>query len=317
MLVYLGTTMKQYLVLVGRRTPNGHSIVGRGRSLASIPILLCALMLLLSACGGEPDLHDSETLSRILAEAVDEGVLQKRGEENVVYVPNESEPYTGWAKKMYRNGTQVRYLWHYENGGLRRGVEWYEDGQMESEGQYENGERTGQWVEWYKNGQMRYEGQYENGEETGRWVEWYKNGQMKYEGQYENGGETGRWVEWDEKGEMKYEGQYENGERTGRWVGWDESGQMRLEGHYENGGETGRWVGWYANGQMGFKGHYNHTDCRQFHISELHLCGETGRWVRWYASGQKASEGHYENGHKTGQWVEWDETGQIFSKKHY
>ena len=52
MLVYLGMAMKQYLVLVGRRTLNGYSIVGRGRSLASIPILLCALMLLFSACGG-------------------------------------------------------------------------------------------------------------------------------------------------------------------------------------------------------------------------------------------------------------------------
>ena len=132
MLVYLGMAMKQYLVLVGRRTLNGYSIVGRGRSLASIPILLCALMLLLSACGGEPDLRDSETLSRILAEAVDMDVFQKRGEKNVFYVPNESEPYTGWAKGMYRNSTQVEIL-----------------------GQYENGERTGRWVGWDENGQMR------------------------------------------------------------------------------------------------------------------------------------------------------------------
>ena len=124
MLVYLGMAMKQYLVLVGRRTLNGYSIVGRGRSLASIPILLCALMLLFSACGGEPDLRDSETLSRILAEAVDMDVLQKRGEENVVYVANESEPYTGWAKRMYRNGTQVSSLGYYENGKRRGWVEW-------------------------------------------------------------------------------------------------------------------------------------------------------------------------------------------------
>ncbi len=57
MLVDLGMAMKQYLVLVRRRTLNGHRIVGRGRLLASIPVPLCALMLLLSACGGEPDLR--------------------------------------------------------------------------------------------------------------------------------------------------------------------------------------------------------------------------------------------------------------------
>ena len=131
MLVYLGMAMKQYLVLVGRRTLNGYSIVGRGRSLASIPILLCALMLLFSACGGEPDLRDSETLSRILAKAVEEDILQRRGKENVVYLPNESEPYTGWAKEMYRNGTQVRFLVHYENG--------------ERTGRWVSGMRTARW----------------------------------------------------------------------------------------------------------------------------------------------------------------------------
>ena len=117
--------------------------MGRGRLLASIPIPLCALMLLLSACG-EPDLRDPDTLSSILAEAVDLDVLQERGEENLIYAPNESEPYTGWAKDMYSKSTQVGIL-----------------------GQYEDGKWTGRWVGWYANGQMMSEGQYENGEQTG------------------------------------------------------------------------------------------------------------------------------------------------------
>ena len=250
MLVYLGMAMKQYLVLVGRRTLNGYSIVGRGRSLASIPILLCALMLLFSACGGEPDLRDSETLSRILAKAVEEDILQRRGKENVVYLPNESEPYTGWAKEMYRNSTQVRFLVHVENGE-RTGptVRWYANGQMESEGHYENGELTGRWVGWDESGQMRYEGHYENSERTGRWVGWYANGQKASEGQYENDKPTGRWTVWYENGQMESEGQYENDKPTGRWVEWHENGQKASEGHYENDKPTGRWIVWHENGQ--------------------------------------------------------------------
>ena len=192
--------------------------VGRGRLLASIAIPLCALMLLLSACG-EPDLRDAETLSRILAEAVDRDVLQKRGEEDVIYVPNESEPYTGWAKEMYSDGTQVKILAYYENGALRRGAGWHDNGQMMSEGHYENGRQTGRWVRWHDNGQMMSEGHYENGRQTGQWVSWHDNGQMMSEGHYENGRQTGRWVSWHDNGQMRSEGHYENGRQTGRWLG--------------------------------------------------------------------------------------------------
>ena len=53
-------------------------------------------------------------------------VFQKRGEKNVFYVPNESEPYTGWAKGMYRNSTQVEIL---GQNGERTGRRVDENGQ--------------------------------------------------------------------------------------------------------------------------------------------------------------------------------------------
>ena len=107
-------------------------------------------------------------------------VLQKRGEENVVYLANESEPYTGWAK---RDVSQ----WH---------------SSQVPRVHVENGKRTGRWVEWYENSQMWSEGHYENGELTGRWVKWHYNGQMGSEEHYENGKATGRWVMWDYNGQI-------------------------------------------------------------------------------------------------------------------
>ena len=213
-------------------------------------------LLLFLGCGQPPDLHDAETLSRILADALDMDVLQVRGDEGIRYAPNQSEPYSGWVKRMHKVGSletpspQVQFLLRLDAGLVASAFTWHKNGQMQGEAHYEDGELAGRSVRWYENGQMKSEEHYEAGKRAGRWVWWHKNGQMQREAHYEDGELAGRSVRWYENGQMKSEEHYEAGKRSGRWVAWHENGQMESEEHYEAGKRTGRWVAWHENGQM-------------------------------------------------------------------
>ena len=70
---------------------------------------------------GEADLIDTETLEKIIAEAVVADKLQQRGDkgERLAYAPNEPRPYTGWTKRMYDIG-KLGDLMQYKDGAGTR-----------------------------------------------------------------------------------------------------------------------------------------------------------------------------------------------------
>ena len=76
-------------------------------------------------------------IEQLLKEAVDIESTKER--EGLRYRPNESEPYSGWAKIVDDSG-QVRVL-----------------------GQLKDGKLVGLWTKWHENGQKRSEGTYKDG----------------------------------------------------------------------------------------------------------------------------------------------------------
>ena len=77
---------------------------------------------------------------------------------------------------------------HYD-GELFSGVGYdvYENGQLQKEEAYKNGQLHGAWKEWYKDGKIWLEGSYKNGKEHGLEKWWHSNGALKFQGEYENG----------------------------------------------------------------------------------------------------------------------------------
>ena len=157
---------------------------------------------------------------------------------------------------------------------------WHSNGQLSSEGKYENGEKVGVWKGWFSNGQLAVEGEYENREEVGIQRMWYLNGQLFHEGKYENGKEVGIHKWWHSNGQLEYEGKYENGEEVGIHKGWYFNRQLSCEGKYENGKEVGIHRTWYLNGQL-------------------------------------SSEGKYENGEEVGIHRVWDLNGELIFEEEY
>ena len=98
-------------------------------------LVLLFAALLVAGCG-ENSLSDSK-VKKLLEEAVDLISIEPR--DGIYYQTNESEPYSGWAKRMYDSG-QVQLLWQFKDGkadGLQ--AEWHENGQKKEESTYKDG----------------------------------------------------------------------------------------------------------------------------------------------------------------------------------
>ena len=84
--------------------------------------------------------------------------------QNIVFLLDETDPYTG------------KYLCKYNNG------------QKEKEGEYQDGKLIGKWTIWYESGQKKSEANYKNGKLDGKLIEWFQfNGEIKREENYKNG----------------------------------------------------------------------------------------------------------------------------------
>lgn len=95
-------------------------------------------------------------------------------ELNIVEIPYES----GNTKFRYS-----RYFSPDKNKWIKHGLfrAYYPDGNIASEGVYENGNESGLWQDFHENGNMASEGEYKNGIKVKIWRFWNSNGELEDE----------------------------------------------------------------------------------------------------------------------------------------
>jgi antitoxin component YwqK of YwqJK toxin-antitoxin module len=218
--------------------------------------LLLFAALLVAGCGEKSSSEGSESLSdadveRLLKEAVDVDSLQERNDQEgneVYFQPNESEPFSGWVKKMYDSG-QVQALAQLKDGkpnGLL--TEWYPNGQKEEEKTYKDGEEHGHQTLWHYNGQKEEEKTFKDGKEDGPYTKYYENGQKEKEGTYKDGERDGLYMLWHENGQKKGETTFKDGMPDGLWAAWHENGQKMAEETWKDDEfVSGKW--WNSKGE--------------------------------------------------------------------
>lgn len=86
--------------------------------------------------------------------------------------------------------------------------------------------RHGKSVTYYSNGKTASEGQYDNGKRTGSFQWWYPNGQKSIEGSYQNDIEHGEFTWWHENGMKKAIGAFDLGSKLSNWKGWTPEGKL-------------------------------------------------------------------------------------------
>jgi len=167
--------------------------------------------------------------------------VQKRG--GVIYLPNQSDGFTGLNSCIWTKNEQQSSLGDYSNG-LKDGkwTKWHENGQKSSEGSYENGRKYGEWTEWKYKGHKKSEGSYKEGKKDGEWTMWHE----RYPGPFE-GTDTREWNIWSAIGQKSSEGTYKDGKKDGEWTQWP---YISIDGNTTSAPVlTRRTTTWFSNGQ--------------------------------------------------------------------
>jgi antitoxin component YwqK of YwqJK toxin-antitoxin module len=118
---------------------------------------------------------------------------------------------------------------------------YFENGQLESRGEFDHGAYKGVWNFYYGNGQLRESSEFSSGQRQGHWASYYENGLRACESDWVNGVENGSHTDWFQNGLMCAQGAMKDGLRHGYWIFWAENGDKVREGNYENGNEVGDW----------------------------------------------------------------------------
>lgn len=112
----------------------------------------------------------------------------------------------------YESGKLKYKVIYQEINGVKTKLEehkFYENGQKEYSGTFNNNARTGKWIYWYENGNIWTTCEYQKGLKHGSSVIYFKNGRTKIMGAYQINKPFGKWVFYDEAGNVLKEVNYQ------------------------------------------------------------------------------------------------------------
>ncbi len=128
-------------------------------------------------------------------------------------------------------------------------AEYHDSGFKKLEGRSLDGQRVGTWNAWFEQGQLQWQGEYHNGLKQGVWTYFNSYGQTVSEGSYEADKQHGAWMFRYSDGQLRSQGEYNQGSETGPWTFWHPTGHAALRGEFRDGQPVGTWTQWDESGQ--------------------------------------------------------------------
>lgn len=221
-------------------------------------------------------------------------------------------------RREYTPDGQVEHAWLYRNGvligegiekddGNREGhwKDYYADGSLKAEGNYEKGRKTGEWKYYFPGGKLEQIGRYgAHGKPEGTWKWYFDSGLLAREESYRNGLPDGVTTEYDEQGHVIEEGEYIDGKEEGPWFGI--TGDCLFRGHYRDGMRNGMWKYYYLDHSGAA------TDSLCFYKGNFIEDNPDGVHTWYWENGKVKDEGRYVNGLKEGDWYKYNSDGTLF-----
>jgi antitoxin component YwqK of YwqJK toxin-antitoxin module len=174
--------------------------------------------------------------------------------------------------------------------------EYYDDGNIKSEGEYEDDLKIKEWKYYYPSGKIEQRGSFLKGKLTGTWRWYFENGRLLREEVYRNGLEDGISLEYGNEGDTLAYGEYLDGEKEGIWL--IRSGDILMKGNYQSGQKNGLWQYIFLDGTIRFSGNYTQGF-------------PDGKHSYYHTNGKIQQEGRYKMGKKDGDWRKFDENGLV------
>jgi antitoxin component YwqK of YwqJK toxin-antitoxin module len=123
--------------------------------------------------------------------------------------------------------------------------------------EYRAGAKQGTWTEWGDGGEKKSVTGYLDGQLDGEYFRWDREGVLSSEGHYRAGEREGEWVFRASSGDVREQGRYERGRRVGEWKSYWDDGKPRSAGAYawcaeppraSDGCKQGSWSYWDETG---------------------------------------------------------------------
>lgn len=179
----------------------------------------------------------------------------------------------------------------FKDGKIRveREIAHFSDNHFEADGKYK---------EFYPNGQVFVEGQYNRGRQDGEWVFYFDNGQLNRKATFNNGKPDGPRDIYRADGTMLAKRGFADGLRDGDWITYDATGKKPIsEEHYVKGKEDGVWKYWHPNGKQK----------QQLSLKQGVRHGAT---TEWDDKGEKRFEANFVDGKLDGTATRWFPDGR-------
>lgn len=175
--------------------------------------------------------------------------------------------------------------------------EFFDDGKLKAEGNYQKDKRLGEWKFYHQNGMLEQIGSYnDEGKFVGEWKWFYDNGNKLRTESYYNGLADGLMTEYDELGNILAQGEYIDGLENDFW--FYDYGDIKMEGDYVDGMRNGVWKHYYPDNSLSFEGKFIDDN-------------PNGKHTWYWPNGNIKDEGYYVMGRKDGEWKKFNKEGVI------
>ena len=207
-----------------------------------------------------------------------------------IYLPEKVQVEATWVNKRVDRQP-------YEDGKpkIEREISTFSDERMVNDGYYR---------EYFANGQLFLEGQYERGTPVGEWKYFHDNGQLARAVRFEAGKPTGEVEVRRADGTVESKRAFNQGKRNGQWTVFDATGEKPLrEEHYIDGQPDGVWKMWHDNGKQAQE--------TSFQQGKRH-----GVTTEWDKEGVKRGEANFVDGLRDGKSTIWAADGKVIEQTY-
>jgi len=118
---------------------------------------------------------------------------------------------------------------------------YHENGQLNCQEFYKDGERDGETKGYYENGQLRCQRFYKDGKLDGEYKWYYGNGQLWCQGFYKDGILHGEYKEYHENGQLRCQSFYKDGKLDGEYKEYYGNGKLMCQRFYKDGERDGEY----------------------------------------------------------------------------
>ncbi len=228
-------------------------------------------------------------------------------------------------------------------------INYYPNGNKQSEGKFVSDEREGEWKFYNSNGVLTSVSNYNEGKLQGKHYSYFENGKVKQESNYNNDQLDGLYTLHYINGQKESEGYYVQDQEQAYWYYYHENGSRSAIRYYLNGQLYGKQQYFAVNGKLKkdeyfYYGFINRMvtydtlgkviddvelkwgsgDC-QTHFANKKLRSKysfkngllEGSYAWYYPNGQLESEGKFFNDERTGECISYFPDGKKSMVEHY